>query len=689
LLPPGWRSWGDLTLRAVLAHEVSHVVRRDVAWQFAARIACFLYWFHPLVWFAARKMRIERESACDDSVLELVEQPVDYASVLLRFAREMVARTTPATALPMAGLSGLEGRVQAILDKGRRRSPVGTRAGRIFAVAALLIAAVAASLSPLSWEISDAMASDGWGNPRALDELQQANRVQAGEIRGRVVLLENRRQGAARVKILGIPDNPKAPYATAVADAQGYFRVPRGQSSMLFLAENDARTFTGMARFDPQETSIVIPVGRSVSASGQLFDAAGKPLGPWPLEYRVVLDGTVLDEYHVFSARDAKRLLAGSAMTTQSGEFVLDGLVPGWTYRISCCPGTVVNGAIQPFITISTFTAGQGEMTHLGNIRRPRTETLDDIFLSESSSLEQMEKLLASEMASAKMLDLHVLVIAGSRQNEIVRAIRTGLALSIPEQWTPPPPSPSKTPPPQEPQWARDNDVLRALSNYTVMGLDVTGPASTASKFLKQHNLSLPAADDMSLAVVDANGRVVTEISGQKLFARKQPEASTLFKWLRINKPKLPDAEKLIQAALAQAKRENKRVFLRENSPGAATYCARLNRYVEKYKDLIEKDYVCLKIDVRCPNASNVITRVRDYDLKDYSSPGATSFPWIVILDSAGRPVASGTSPRGNIGIPESAQETSYYSWMLHASAQRLTEAEISKLVAGLSEGKT
>ncbi len=174
LLPMHWRSWGDLPLRAVLAHEVSHVVRGDVAWQFAARIACSLYWFHPLIWLAARKMRVEREAACDDRVLGLVAQPVDYASVLLRFAREMVARSVPTEAVAMASLSGLEDRVRAILDKSRPRSPVGAFVGRLSAVAALVVCAGAASLSPLSHELSSVAAADDGAESKALADASRS-----------------------------------------------------------------------------------------------------------------------------------------------------------------------------------------------------------------------------------------------------------------------------------------------------------------------------------------------------------------------------------------------------------------------------------------------------------------------------------------------------------------------------------
>jgi beta-lactamase regulating signal transducer with metallopeptidase domain len=706
LLPPEWRSWGDLTLRAVLAHEVSHIVRRDVAWQFAARIACFLYWFHPLVWLAARKMRIERESACDDSVLEMVDQPVDYASVLLRFAREMVARSSPtAAALPMAGLSGLEGRVQAILDRGRRRSKVGARAGRIFAGAAMLIAAGAASLSPLSWEVPEVMALDAptgglaaqqpfraaapWpaeerqADVRPAGELKSAKPAPAGDISGRVVLKADPQQGAARARILGIPENPKATYVTAVADGQGKFRVPRSRSVMLFLAQNDERTISGIARVEPEESNVVIPVSPPVSARGRLLDSTGKPLPSYPMEYCLVVEGSFLDEFHVYQARDAKRLLGGNASTGANGEFVVPGLAPGWTYRISCCPGTMLNGSMQPFVTLATFTPAQSGITQLGDVKRPRTDTVDDIFLSASTAPRQFERALESATAEARMLDKRVLVVAGSRKNEIVRAVRAFLALSAPVPMTLPM-APGKDSGSGEPSWAKD--LPGTLFNYSIVGLEVAAPGAKTATFLERHKLTPPATDDVTLAALDIDGRLIAQTSGQQLFSGKKSGAEPLAAWLHKHARKLPDAEKLLADALAQAKQENKRVFLREISPAADLYCSPLERYLERYKPLIEKDYVCLKIDARCAHTDAVMSRIRDYGLQDYSATGGVTFPWMVILDAAGKPLVSGTSPRGNIGHPESAQETSYFAWMLRATSQRLTEEEITTLVSGLNK---
>jgi beta-lactamase regulating signal transducer with metallopeptidase domain len=709
LLPPGWRSWGDLTLRAVLAHEVSHVVRRDVAWQFAARIACFLYWFHPLVWLAARKMRIERESACDDSVLAIVERPVDYASVLLRFAREMVAHRTPVAALPMSSFSGLEGRVRAILDKSRPRSPVGPRLSRVCVLGAIGIAVLAACLSPLSREMSGvAGANEGIsrqiesqastpnevGDPQSewlrIEAVRHALAQQhlptapVGEISGRVVLTSDVQKGLARARILGIPENPKAAYVTAMADAQGNFHVPRPRSAMLFLAQSDQQSLCGIARVEPQESSLVILVGRSVTAKGRLLDWQGHPLGPsYPMEYHLVVDGTFLDEFHVFQVRDAKRVLGGYAYTDKNGDFTVPGLVPGWTYRMSCCPGILVGGQIQPFVTLKTFPTAQMGITQLGNVKRPRAVTMEDFFLNADSSPEQIEKLRETASESARMLDQRVLVVAGPRNNEVVRGIRAVLAIHSPV--------PMGTPSPKdqgELKWSEDKALHDALNNYAVMSLDVGGPTSTTAAFLHSYKIAAPADNDVTLAALDIDGRIVAQTAGRALFEGKNSSDKPLTKWLMKHMPKMPDAKKLLAAALADAKRDNKCVLLLENAPGASSgYCYRLNHYVEQYKSLIEKDYVVLKIDVRYPKADAVINSIRDYNWTD-ATTGSLNLPWMIILDANGHPAVSGTSPRGNIGIPESAQETSYFEWMLRATAQRLTDEEITTLVSGLNKDK-
>jgi TonB family protein len=55
--------------RLVLAHERTHLRRGDAWWNLLAELVCAVLWFHPLVWFARKRFRLDQEMACDASVL--------------------------------------------------------------------------------------------------------------------------------------------------------------------------------------------------------------------------------------------------------------------------------------------------------------------------------------------------------------------------------------------------------------------------------------------------------------------------------------------------------------------------------------------------------------------------------------------------------------------------------------------
>lgn len=139
VLPAGCDAWPAELRRAVLVHELAHVQRHDCLTQAVAQLACALFWFHPGAWWAASRLQVEREHACDDRVLAARTRATDYADHLLDMVRSLRARRLAALgAVAFARPSSLEGRLLAVLDPRRDRRAVGPR----IAVPAALLAAV-------------------------------------------------------------------------------------------------------------------------------------------------------------------------------------------------------------------------------------------------------------------------------------------------------------------------------------------------------------------------------------------------------------------------------------------------------------------------------------------------------------------------------------------------------------------
>lgn len=148
LLPRGAGDWPARRLEAVLRHELAHVRRLDALTLLAAQLACVLYWPNPLVWLAARRLRIEQEHACDDVVLRAGSRASDYAAELLAMARLLRGRrTAPLAAIAMAHRAQIEPRLAAVLDETRSRD-VSRRWLRLACAAAAAVILPLAALEP-------------------------------------------------------------------------------------------------------------------------------------------------------------------------------------------------------------------------------------------------------------------------------------------------------------------------------------------------------------------------------------------------------------------------------------------------------------------------------------------------------------------------------------------------------------
>jgi beta-lactamase regulating signal transducer with metallopeptidase domain/uncharacterized protein YnzC (UPF0291/DUF896 family) len=253
VLPADANEWSAEWRRIVLLHELAHIKRRDCLTQMLANVVCALYWFNPLVWFAAQRLRVERELACDDCVLEVGTRASDYASYLVEIAKSFDAHE-PATPVTVGmACSQLESRVRAILDPAlnRRNLSRNRKAALLLAMACALLplaslqatsqvkphmpAPPAPPAAPDAPEITENVASSiakleaqqdklaALQERAANRELSAPEKLEMTRVQQMISMMQDELRGTLAMVS---PPDPPAPPAPAIAPAPAPFPMP-------------------------------------------------------------------------------------------------------------------------------------------------------------------------------------------------------------------------------------------------------------------------------------------------------------------------------------------------------------------------------------------------------------------------------------------------------------------------------
>lgn len=161
VLPMGWALDGKVVL-----HELLHLKYRDVwAGWLTTALRC-LHWCNPFLWFVFDKTGNDRESLCDQRVLERLEgeDRRDYGRCLLAMADDRAMRTPGATTMAN-GARAVKARIEAIARFKRFPQGMGLVSGCIvFALSLSLVAGVPVSAAGTD----DTVETPDGGNPAIL-----------------------------------------------------------------------------------------------------------------------------------------------------------------------------------------------------------------------------------------------------------------------------------------------------------------------------------------------------------------------------------------------------------------------------------------------------------------------------------------------------------------------------------------
>ena len=138
--------------KAMLGHELAHVLRHDPLWFFLYRGIERILFFQPLNRLARSEMQELAEFQCDDWAANQMARPLDLAECLTEVAGWLVRERPQVALLPMAGSgSQLGHRVRRLLDEESRAESAKPRrwatplAGGVLVASALVLPGIAHS----------------------------------------------------------------------------------------------------------------------------------------------------------------------------------------------------------------------------------------------------------------------------------------------------------------------------------------------------------------------------------------------------------------------------------------------------------------------------------------------------------------------------------------------------------------
>ena len=124
-------------LASILAHEASHLRRRDNLTAAVHMLVEAIFWFWPPVWLIGARLIAERERACDESVLAAGHDPLTYAQGILKVCRYCLQ--SPLACVPGVSGSDLGRRMERIMVAEAPRGMDGARAGLLLMTGLMVV----------------------------------------------------------------------------------------------------------------------------------------------------------------------------------------------------------------------------------------------------------------------------------------------------------------------------------------------------------------------------------------------------------------------------------------------------------------------------------------------------------------------------------------------------------------------
>jgi beta-lactamase regulating signal transducer with metallopeptidase domain len=359
LLPTGALELFDhCELRLMLGHELAHLKRRDLLWNWLPTVAGWLFFFHPLVWLVPRRWSEAQEAACDELLIQNDSAgPAAYGRLLVKLAARM--SPAPRADLLAAGVLGtyrdLERRILAMI----RVRPYSRR--RLILTAVLM--AVTGMLVTIPWRLvaqeppaaphpKTASGKAEQGSEMLLDQLENLEKKSAPIFAAMAKEHGYRLEKGQNLRRVPPPFPAIRMELYRVWNPTQAEAIPEGPSAMVFRWSNDrmhyretSTTFSGSVNFGHTISGLLDAL---LGIKKQLIDGPPELLarrvpGDWVIRTGVGQEQIVKELAAILNKEGAAPIRMGFR-EVQRPVYVVDG-----TYEYKPIPGGHGRDAIDIF----------------------------------------------------------------------------------------------------------------------------------------------------------------------------------------------------------------------------------------------------------------------------------------------------------------------------------------------------
>jgi len=430
----------------------------------------------------------------------------------------------------------------------------------------------------------------------------------------------------------------------AGTNAEGKFQVERHtEPTYLYVTSADAK-HGAIVEINAEQSTVELRLEKLGIATGLLLTEDGsKPASGVKLIYGIRIE----DENQELSMTRFGKVIT----TDAGGEFLLPNLVPAWNYEL-----TVHDHPSGYVLNVANVTVEPGESKQIGEFKIPGLpkpyvpptleERIAAAFAVPGTPLERFEK--AKQLID--QVNQNLLIVFADPADIRVKSL---MRIRFDHQ-----------------DFRPYQDDFRFMAIST--SADALGSAQDLAGSLEV--ASVHRDRGFFLVLLNRDGQVIAKISDDQVCDADDVSKDLLFSQLNKYKTTPLDARELLDAALATARREDKRVIVQETATWCGP-CHMLSGLLQRNCDW-QKDYVWVKMDHRWTGAVEIMQQLRE---------GADGgIPWFAILDAQGNKLATSNLPKSgrNIGFPSEAEGQEHFMNMLKSTRQRMTDQEIVDLAS-------